>query len=58
MLIILSELFNGESRSFILSLIVAYVLGATFWYFYFQDDINELDFAQDDVEDMITKLVL
>lgn len=55
-LVLLKQLFAGELNVMI-SFITAILLGSTFWAFYFNKDIEELSFAQEDIDEMIRKIV-
>jgi len=50
--------YDGQLGSNIGHYILAFVIGASFWYYYFQSDINELELDKADVDSMISKLHL
>jgi len=55
---ILKELFNGKliGSSFIWHLVFAFLMGSIFWLLYFKEDLTELQFRKEDVDDMVRKL--
>ena len=55
-LVLLKELFSGGSNLF-LDFVIAILMGSTFWAIYFNKDIEELSYAQDDIDEMIRKIV-
>jgi len=57
LLVLLKELILGKGN-LVMDLLGAFVIGATFWYFYFKDDVEELTYGKEDVEEMIRKLSL
>jgi len=56
-LVLLQEILRDTSNLF-LSFILAIVIGSSFWAVYFKNDIEELSYAQDDIDEMIRNIAL
>jgi len=56
-LVILKELLLGKGN-IVYDLLGAIIIGSTFWMIYFKDDIEELSYGKQDVEEMIKKMAL
>ncbi len=59
-LILTSELyqyfFHDDIKTGIMNFVVAFLMGSTFWFLYFQKDLHELELDQHDVDSMVGKL--
>jgi len=59
-MVLFSELyqycFHDDIKTGIMTFIVAYLIGSTFWFLYFQKDLHELELDQQDVDGMVGKL--
>lgn len=63
LLVLFKELYqyhfkDGEFGTSLFQYILAFVIGSSFWYYYFQADIAELDLDKADVDSMVSKLYL
>jgi len=61
LLVLLSELYQyffseGDISTTIMQFIIAFLIGSTFWFFYFQNDIKEFEMDRDDVDRMVSNL--
>jgi len=61
LLVLLSELYQyffseGDISTSIMQFVIAFLIGSTFWFFYFQNDIKEFEMDRDDVDRMISNL--
>jgi|GEM_PF-614583 len=61
LLVLLSELYQyffseGDISTSIMQFIIAFLIGSTFWFFYFQNDIKEFEMDRDDVDRMVSNL--
>ena len=61
LLVLLSELYqyffsDGDISTSIMQFVIAFLIGSTFWVFYFQNDIKEFEMDRDDVDRMISNL--
>ena len=48
--------FHGDIKTSFINFLFAYLIGSTFWYMYFQDDLHELELDQQDVDNMVAKV--
>jgi len=61
LLVLLSELYqyffgDGDIDTSIMQFILAFIIGSSFWFFYFQNDIREFEMDRDDVDRMVSTL--
>ena len=55
---ILIYLFRGNTgtKSLVITFIIAFLLGGVFWYYYFKNDLNEIESDMEELNDLHTKI--
>ncbi len=58
MTFILIYIFRGQSstKSLIITFVISVLLGGVFWYYYFKNDLNEIENDMEELEELNTKI--